>query len=90
VARRGGLHDIGGMKEDLRNQTRWLGQAEFLAAPNLLFRGGKMKCLFAIIRDLKAKRGPTAFEKLGRTRLISGPCESELALFFTPGVSASL
>ena len=54
------LHDIGGMKEGLRNQTRWLGQAEFLAAaPNLLFRGGRMKCLFAIARDLKAKRGPT-------------------------------
>ena len=54
------LHDIGGMKENLRNQARWLAQAGFLAAaPNLLFRGGRMKCLFAIARDLKARRGRT-------------------------------
>jgi carboxymethylenebutenolidase len=54
------LHDVGGMSEDLRNQTRWLAQAGFLAAaPNLYFRGGMVKCLFAIARDLKARRGPT-------------------------------
>jgi carboxymethylenebutenolidase len=53
------LHDLGGLKEDLRNQSRWLAQAGFLAAQDLLFRGGRMKCLFAIARDLKAKPGPT-------------------------------
>ena len=54
------LHDVAGMSEDLRNQTRSLAQAGLLAAaPNLLFRGGKMKRLFAIARDLKARRGPT-------------------------------
>lgn len=54
------LHDVAGMSEDLCNQTRWLARAGFLAAaPNLLFRGGKMKCLFAVARDLKARRGPT-------------------------------
>ena len=54
------LHDAGGMKEDLRNQTRWLAREGFLAAaPNLYFRGPMMKCLFAIARDLKARRGPT-------------------------------
>jgi carboxymethylenebutenolidase len=54
------LHDVGGMKEDLRNQTRWLAREGFLAAaPNLYFRGTMMKCLFAIARDLKARRGPT-------------------------------
>jgi carboxymethylenebutenolidase len=54
------LHDVAGMSEDLRNQTRWLAKAGFLAvAPNLLFRGGKMKCLFAVARDLKARQGPT-------------------------------
>ena len=53
------LHDVAGMSEDLRNQTRWLAKAGFLAvAPNLLFRGGKMKCLFALARDLKARQGP--------------------------------
>jgi carboxymethylenebutenolidase len=54
------LHDVAGMTEDLRNQTRWLAKAGFLAAaPNLLFRGGKMKCLFAIARDLGARKGQT-------------------------------
>jgi carboxymethylenebutenolidase len=53
------LHDVGGMKEDLRNQARWLAREGFLAAaPNLYFRGPMMKCLFAIARDLKARRGP--------------------------------
>jgi len=54
------LHDVGGMKEDLRNQARWLAGAGFLAAaPNLYFRGAMMKCVFAIARDLKARRGQT-------------------------------
>jgi carboxymethylenebutenolidase len=54
------LHDVAGMSEDLRNQARWLAKAGFLAAAhNLLFRGGKMKCLFALARDLKARQGPT-------------------------------
>jgi carboxymethylenebutenolidase len=54
------LHDVAGMSEDLRNQTRWLARAGFLsAAPNLYFRGGMMKCLFAIARDFKARRGQT-------------------------------
>jgi carboxymethylenebutenolidase len=54
------LHDVAGMSEDLRNQTRWLAKSGFLAAaPNLFFRGGKMKCLFAIARDLRARCGQT-------------------------------
>jgi dienelactone hydrolase len=54
------LHDVGGMKEDLRNQARWLAREGFLAAaPNLYFRGTMMKCVFAISRDLKARRGQT-------------------------------
>jgi len=54
------LHDVGGLSEDMRNQTRWLARAGFLAAtPNLYFRGATVKCLFAIARDLKARRGPT-------------------------------
>jgi len=69
------LHDVSGMSEDLRNQTRWLAKAGFLAAaPNLLFRGGKMKCLFAIARDLKARQGPTYDDvEAVRTWLIKHP-----------------
>jgi len=37
------LHDAAGMKEDLRNQARWLAREGFLAAaPNLFFRGTVM------------------------------------------------
>jgi len=54
------LHDVGGLKEDIRNQARWLAREGFLAAaPNLYFRGTMMKCLFSIARDLKARRGQT-------------------------------
>lgn len=53
------LHDVGGLSEDIRNQARWLAREGFLAAaPNLFFRG-RMKCLFAIARDLRARSGPT-------------------------------
>ena len=69
------LHDVAGMSEDLRNQTRWLAKGGFLAAaPNLLFRGGKMKCLFALARDLKARQGPTYDDvEAVRTWLIKQP-----------------
>jgi carboxymethylenebutenolidase len=53
------LHDVGGMSEDLRNQTRWLAREGFLAAAPNLFSRGRMKCLFAIARDLKVRRGTT-------------------------------
>ena len=54
------LHDVGGLKEDIRNQARWLAREGFLAAaPNLYFRCNRMKCLFAIARDLKARSGST-------------------------------
>jgi len=69
------LHDVAGMSEDLRNQTRWLAKAGFLAAaPDLFFRGGKMKCLFAIARDLTARRGQTYDDvEAVRTWLIQQP-----------------
>jgi carboxymethylenebutenolidase len=54
------LHDVGGLKEDIRNQARWLAREGFLAAaPNLYSRGTMMKCLFAVARDLKARSGAT-------------------------------
>ena len=83
------LHDVGGMKEDLPNQTRWLAQEGFLtAAPNLYFRGGMMKYLFAIARDLGKKgvheqnrchrvlygRRIRALTR-ARSRIYSGQCE---------------
>jgi dienelactone hydrolase len=54
------VHDVGGISENLRKQTRWLAQAGFLAAVlDLMFRGGKMKCVCTIMRDQKARQGPT-------------------------------
>jgi carboxymethylenebutenolidase len=77
------LHDVAGMSEDLRNQTRWLAKAGFLAAaPNLLFRGGKLKCLFAIARDLTARQGPTYDDvEAVRTWLIKQPkCTGQIGV----------
>jgi len=54
------LHEVGGLKEDIRNPARGLAHERFLAAaPNLYFRGPMMKCVFAIAGDLKARRGRT-------------------------------
>ena len=54
------LHDAGGMSEDVRNQARWLAAEGFYAvAPDLLFRGSRMKCLFEVARDLTARKGQT-------------------------------
>ena len=77
------LHDVVGMSEDLRNQTRWLAKAGFLAAaPDLFFRGGKMKCLFAIARDLTARRGQTYDDvEAVRTWLIQQPgCNGKIGV----------
>ena len=77
------LHDVAGMSEDLRNQTRWLAKAGVLAAaPNLLFRGGKVKCLFALARDLKARQGPTYDDvEAVRAWLISHPeCSGKIGV----------
>jgi len=52
------IHDIGGMTPDLRNQANWLASQGFLAAaPDLLYWGGKIRCVRSVVRDFQARQG---------------------------------
>lgn len=62
------VHDALGMSSDLRNQARWLaGEGYIAAAPDLYYRGGRVRCMFAVIRQAAARQG-AVFDDLDATR----------------------
>jgi carboxymethylenebutenolidase len=58
------VHDVLGMKPDLRNQADWLAGEGFLAvAPDLLYWGRRFTCLKSMVKDIKARQGQ-AFDEI--------------------------
>lgn len=52
------IHDVLGMTNDLRAQADWLAGAGFLtAAPDLFGSRNKAMCMFAVLQQLRARRG---------------------------------
>jgi carboxymethylenebutenolidase len=63
------VHDALGMTQDLRNQTRWLADAGYLAAAPDLFHGGRrLWCLVQIMRDMARGTDGPAFADLAAVR----------------------
>lgn len=62
------VHDLVGMSPDLRRQADWLAGAGYLAAaPNLLYRGGRIGCLRTFLRDVRTRHG-RAFDDVDTVR----------------------
>lgn len=62
------LHDAFGMTDDLRNQADWLASGGFLAAaPDLFHRGKALRCIRAVMRDVRAGQG-RAFDDVDAVR----------------------
>ena len=52
------VHDIFGMTTDLKNQADWLASEGFIAAaPDLQYWGLQLRCLFATLRQMSARKG---------------------------------
>lgn len=63
------LHDALGVTQDLRDQVAWLSGAGYLAAaPNLLYRGGHVRCLIQVMRAAARGTRGEVFNDIERVR----------------------
>ncbi len=59
------VHDAAGLSRDIRNITRRVADAGFLAmAPNLYAGGGPVYCVKTLMREVLARRGPAVDDLL--------------------------
>lgn len=62
------ISDALGMTTDLRNQTDWLaGEGYLAAAPDLYYWGGRLRCMFSLMRQALAVEGDV-FEDFSAVR----------------------